>query len=87
MSNRTTIIGIQISKRSNNAPEIQNLFTSYGCSIRTRIGLHESTFEDNSASGLVLLEAIGNPDEIHQLKNKLSDIDGVTVKSMEFTLD
>jgi len=84
--NRTTILGIQVTDQCKDTAEIQKLFSTYGCSIRTRIGLHGSEFENCSPGGLVLIEAIGNPDEIHNLRNKLTDIHGVLVKSMEFSL-
>lgn len=83
---RTTILGIQVTEQCKNTSEIQKVFSTYGCSIRTRIGLHGSEFENCSPGGLVLIEAIGNPDEIHSLRNKLTDINGVLVKSMEFNL-
>lgn len=83
---RTTILGIQITERCKRALDVQEIFSSYGCSIRTRIGIHQSTEANCSNDGLILLETIGEPDEIHNLRNKLADIEGVIVKSMEFNL-
>ena len=84
---KSTILGVQVTKRCQKATEIQDIFSSYGCSIRTRIGLHSSAQANCSPGGLIIIEAIGNSDEINQLRNKLSEIEGVIVKSMEFTLE
>ena len=36
----STIIGIKISNRIEEATKLQEILTNYGCVIKTRIGLH-----------------------------------------------
>jgi hypothetical protein len=35
------ILGIHVTDRVQKAGEVQQLFTEYGCNIKTRLGLHE----------------------------------------------
>ncbi len=37
----TTIMGIKLDNRTQTAIEFQQILTNYGCSIKTRLGLHE----------------------------------------------
>ncbi len=78
------ILGIRIQNRSQQAENVQHLLTEYGCSIKTRLGLHEVTDDHCSVNGLVLLELTGNPDEMDNLENKLLALEGVDVRKMQF---
>jgi len=81
---RHIVIGIHISDRVHHVPGVQNLLTEYGCSIKTRIGLH--TVNDNycSPNGLILLEMAGDEKPTFELIEKLKAIDGVDVQTMVF---
>lgn len=80
----TRIIGIHINQRAENAIRVQEVMTLYGCSIKTRLGLHE-VFEGNcSQAGLILLELIGDPAECDRLEKALRAIDNIVVKRMDF---
>lgn len=52
----TIIIGIYLENRIETALEFQRILTEYGCSIRTRIGLHPSSDDVCLNRGIVLLE-------------------------------
>jgi hypothetical protein len=78
------IFGIQITDRLTKAPEVQKLFTQYGCNIKTRLGLHDVTDNTCSPSGLVLLEMFGKEEDILQLEKALKAIDGIQVQKMVF---
>ncbi len=55
-----TIIGVKLENRMNESADFQNIITDFGCSIKTRIGLHD-TFQNKCVnSGIVLLEVIDN---------------------------
>ena len=56
---RHIVIGIHISDRVHHVPGVQNLLTEYGCSIKTRIGLHTVSETYCSPNGLILLEMAG----------------------------
>jgi len=78
------ILGVQISDRSKKVPDVQKIFTQYGCNIKTRLGLHEVGEKVCSPSGLILLEMYGDEKEILQMEKKLKAIKGVQVKKMVF---
>ncbi len=84
MSDQHIILGIHISDRLKNAVDVQKVFTEYGCNIKTRIGLHDTSENVCSPSGVVLIEFFGTEDEASAMKAKLSAVDGVQVQKMVF---
>ncbi len=80
----TWILGIRISDHHREAPEVQDILTKFGCSIKTRLGLHETDGESCSAGGLILLELTGNREEFSKLENELLKKEGVEVRKMVF---
>ena len=73
-----------ITNRLTKAPEVQKLFTQYGCNIKTRLGLHEVSENACAPSGLVLLEMFGKEEDILSLEKALKAIDGIQVQKMVF---
>ena len=79
------IMGIQLSHRNQSAPAFQKLLSAYGCSITTRIGLHQASAEFCSEQGLILLEFVdGGDKDAEKLEKALGEIDGIVVKTMVF---
>lgn len=72
---------IRLHKRSDTAVKVQEMLTTYGCSITTRIGLHE-TGSCCSNDGLILLGLTGPQQERQELLAKLNDIPGVAAATM-----
>ncbi len=81
------IIGVHLHDRVSNAPELQKLFTTYGCNIKTRLGLHEVDGSYCSINGLILLEMVGEPGTIAEFESKLKSFQGVGVQKMVFAHD
>lgn len=79
----TTIMGIKLDNRHTNAVEFQKILTEFGCSIKTRIGLHEVTNNVCSPDGIILLEVIKN-DESENLEKALRAIEGINIQLMQF---
>jgi hypothetical protein len=84
MSKETRILGILITDRQKEAGKVQSVLTKYGCSIKTRLGLHEATDDVCSTSGLLLLELTGDVSEMSKLENELVAIDGTQTQKMIF---
>ena len=80
----TWILGIRISDREHDVDALQSILSKYGCTIRTRLGLHEIEEEQVSPAGLILLELTGDKEEFLKLENELLAIDGITVRKMVF---
>ncbi len=78
------ILGIYINERVKDATLIQKTLTKFGCSIKTRLGLHEVANEFCSPSGLILLELYGDLNECLKLENELLTIEGIQVQKMVF---
>jgi hypothetical protein len=85
MQNETWILGIYLPDRGNEAVLVQSVLTKFGCSIRTRLGLHNVTDGYCPGSGLIILELTGDITECMKLENELLRIEGVEVKKMTFT--
>jgi ACT domain-containing protein len=81
---RHLIVGIHITDRVLHVPKVQDLFTEYGCSIKTRLGLHETSDQSCSPNGLILLEMAGPESPVEELIRKLKAIEGVDVQTMIF---
>jgi hypothetical protein len=78
------ILGIRISNRAQTNLQVQNSLTKYGCTIRTRLGLHEVVNDKCSSEGIILLELTGVTSEMEALEKELSKIPGVEVQKMIF---
>ena len=77
-----TIFGVHISQRAENVPAVQALLTKYGCSIRTRLGIHDADSTSCSPSGLLLVDVFG-PDA-EEFYAELSQQKGVDLQRMDF---
>ena len=65
------IFGVHVQDRVKDFPNIQKLFTEYGCSIKTRIGSHHVDENVCSPRGLILLEMFGDEAQCSEVYNKL----------------
>jgi len=74
------IVGVHIVHREKHALEVQEIFTSNGEQIKTRLGIHDDICP---ANGLILLEMM-DTDQTRTMINKLSKLEGVDCKTMLF---
>jgi len=81
---RHVILGVHITNRVQEVPEVQKVLSEYGCNIRTRLGLHEVSDTFCSPAGVLLLELVGETKKCDELASKLGQIAGVEVKQMVF---
>jgi ribose 5-phosphate isomerase len=81
---KRVIMGIQIDKREDVATKVQELLTTHGCIIRTRLGLHE-TGNTCSSHGMIILDfEDGKDKEIAEMLTTLNLFNGVVAKILEF---
>jgi len=78
------ILGVMINDPAKGAEKIQGILTKYGCTIRTRLGLHDIDENYATETGLMLLELRGEIQEYQRLENELLALDGVEVQKMVF---
>ena len=84
--NELRILGILIPDRVKDAVKIQQALTKYGCSIKTRLGLHEASSETCARNGLIILELTGKKEEWDALEKELTAVEGVKIQKMSFAL-
>lgn len=82
--NETWILGLHITNRTHEVAKVQSILAKFGCSIKTRLGLHDLKEGQDATCGIILLELTGNTDEFIKLEDALLDIDGLEVKKMVF---
>ena len=78
------VIGILVRNREQNIENVQDVFTKFGCSIRTRLGINVSQEYNSNGTGLILLELTGEVAEMEKLENTLKTLKDVEVKKMIF---
>ncbi len=71
---------ILISSRKESADKVQKILTSWGCFIKTRLGIHSDVLENCSESGLIFLELVGNNEKHEEIARKLNLLKGVDAK-------
>ena len=79
------IVGVHVTDRHGRVPGVQEVLTRYGCSIKTRLGLHTVSDDFCSTAGIILLETFGDRAEVDAMCAKLGALDGVEVQQMVFT--
>ena len=81
-SDTTEIIGILVEKNHDAIAAVQKILTSYGCNIRTRLGLNETFFGE--PAGLILLELTGDVSQRILLEKDLRSLSQVHVRTITF---
>lgn len=79
----TTIFGVRLDNRTQTAVDFQKVLTHFGCSIKTRLGLHDVNNNVCAPNGLILLEII-NDDDAAKMKEELLEIPNLELQSMKF---
>ena len=74
------ILGVHITDRVDHVNAVQRLLTEYGCSIRTRLGLHEADQGFCSPNGLLVLEMSDDEKTADALAATLKSVEGVEDK-------
>lgn len=70
------IMVIKVGARRSDAPKLQEVLSQFGCSIKTRLGLHE-TQDVCSEEGIVILQLSGDTTEMLGLEQALNKLESV----------
>lgn len=76
------IICILVERDLKVIESVQKILTTFGCNIRTRLGVNELFF--GQPAGLILLELTGDAEQRGFLEQDLKKIQNVHVRSMNF---
>lgn len=77
------IIGLRVNHRTGNAVKLQEVLTKFGCHIKLRVGLHETSEEYCSDDGVIMLQACGEKATIEEMLKAFNDTEGVTAKMLD----
>jgi hypothetical protein len=78
----TIIFGLLVDKDHDLVIALQKLFTSYGCVIRSRLGVNESFF--GKPAGLIILELAGDTDQIKLFERDIRSLKKIHFRKMVF---
>ena len=78
-----SIIGLRVNHRTGNAVKLQEALTQFGCNIKLRVGLHETSEDFCSDDGIILLQVCGSRETVDEMLHALESQEGVTAKRME----
>ncbi len=84
MQNDHVILGVHLTDRVKKSVDVQKVFTEHGCSIKSRIGLHDVGEGSCAPGGIILIEFFGAEAEAQEMAEKLNAIEGVCTKMMVF---
>lgn len=84
---KKTILLILIGSRKESAVKVQQILTGWGCTIKTRLGLHDGVLDNCSDSGLLILEICGTDEQNRELARKVSVLPGVSSKLVELEVE
>lgn len=74
------VMGLLVDNRYKNAPQLQEILTGHGEMIRCRTGVSQ----ENGNNGLITLSLEADADLINQLEQELTQLDGVTARTLYF---
>ncbi len=76
-------LGVLVDKKEHSAVlAVQKTLTSYGCVIRTRLGVNEEFF--GSPAGLIIVELMGDEIQMDLLEKDLQGLSNVNLRKMVF---
>lgn len=72
-----TLLGALVPRRDDLGLQVQALLTTYGCVIRTRLGVNEVYFGE--PAGLIILELAGDRTQFASLETALREIEDIAI--------
>jgi hypothetical protein len=81
-----TVLMVLVDKRADSAVNVQKILTTWGCIIKTRLGIHDGVLDKCSDAGLIILELVGEKEKQKELEHKLSILKGVKTQLVELSL-
>ncbi len=76
------IIGLRVNHRTGNAVKLQEVLTQFGCNIKLRVGLHETSEQFCSDDGIILLQVCGEQQTIENMLQAFNEVEGVKAKML-----
>lgn len=77
------VLLILIDDRKKAAINVQKILTDWGCTIKTRLGIHDGVLDKCTNTGLLILELVGDFEKNQEMTRKLNLLDGVNAKIVD----
>lgn len=81
-----TVLLILVDHRKETSVNLQKILTTWGCIIKTRLGLHSEVMENCTEHGLLFLELAGKKEDQQELARKVELLKGVQCKRVTLEL-
>lgn len=78
---------ILVDHRKETSVNLQKILTAWGCTIKTRLGLHSEVMDNCTEHGLLFLELAGKDEDHRELTRKIELLKGVKCQLVELELD
>ncbi|MDD2374226.1 MAG: hypothetical protein PHQ55_02860 [Eubacteriales bacterium] len=73
------IMIVKVNHRIHQAESLQKVLSQYGCSIKTRLGLHEAG-DACANDGLIVLQLVEGQDDLDNFAKELDALEGIDAK-------
>jgi len=83
---KKSVMLILVDHRKERAQAVQKILTTWGCLIKTRLGIHNGVLDNCSESGLIVLELAGENEKHEKIKERLSALPGVKAELITLEL-
>ena len=80
MDNCCYIIGVRVNHRVANAVGLQEVLTKYGCNIKLRVGLHETSEKFCADDGVIMLQVCGEKADLEGMVSALNAMEAADVE-------
>ena len=80
------ILGINVTDRIKESGATQKILSEFLHCIKTRLGFHELTQDVCSRNAFIILQLTGQAEEWDKLEDRLKQVTGLVVKSMNFNV-
>jgi len=75
-----TILIVSLNKRIAASVKVQEVLAKFGCIIKLRLGIHETSNNSCADKGIIILDVCGKKTEIANFVNSLNKIPSVKTK-------
>ena len=81
-----TVLLVLVNGRKESAVTIQKVLTDWGCTIKTRLGIHEGVLDSCTDSGLLVLDIVGEKEKNEEMTRKLNLVKGVKAETVHLSV-
>ncbi|MEI6093061.1 MAG: hypothetical protein WCQ47_05185 [bacterium] len=81
-----TVLLILINDRKEAAVTVQKILTDWGCTIKTRLGLHDGVLDTCTNSGLLILDIVGEKTKNDEMVRKLNLLKNVKAQLVNLSV-